>query len=95
MRYREASQLYALLSDETRLRIVKTLYQCQGMTSVQLMEKAECTMVPFHEHVRLLLSVEFIIETYENGIVYFYCNKEKVKQLSSFLQTKHEIKKKK
>lgn len=92
MRYREVCQLYALLSNETRLRIMKTLYQCHGMTSAQLMEKAKCTMVPFHEHVRLLLSAELIIETYENGIVYFYCNKEKVKQLSSFLQTRSEIK---
>lgn len=88
MRYKEASQLCAVLSDETRLRIMKLLYQCHYMTSVQLMEKAKCTMVPFHEHVRLLLSVELIMETYESGVSYFYCNKEKVNQLSSFLLSK-------
>lgn len=95
MRYTEASRLYALLGNETRLRMMKALYQCRHMTSEQLMEKAKCTIIPFHEHVRLLLAAELIFETYTNDMIYFYCNVEKVEELFSFLQSKHETKRKK
>lgn len=78
----DASLLFAVLGDASRVKIVKMLYNRSAMSEEQLQEKidGEC----LKDHLEILLNSQLI---FKNDHFLYECNKSLVDELMHFITT--------
>lgn len=73
------------MADKYRLSIILELAQRESMTPSDIQELTGLSQPCVSHHVRLLTESELVFATKEGRNVYLRLNKEKVRQLSTFL----------
>lgn len=80
----EASELFLLLGNPDRVKIVKFLYNSDVIYSLEMINNlVDCNQEELINHLNLLLDKEILIKK-ENGYI---CNKSKVYELMNFVLT--------
>lgn len=80
----EAAKLFAGLSDPNCVKIVKMLYHNSALNLDQLEERMGVSRLELKSHLQGLLDLGLI----ENKETSYFCNKELVDSLMSFIPTK-------
>ena len=87
MHKEEASKLFKVLSDESRVKIVKVLYHRDELCACKLLEVVNCCQSTLSHHMSVLTESNLVIPRKDGKWVHYRCNKELVDQLMSFIQT--------
>jgi ArsR family transcriptional regulator, arsenate/arsenite/antimonite-responsive transcriptional repressor len=87
MHKKEASRLFKALSDESRLRIVKILYDKGTMCACKLLEIVDCGQPTLSHHMSVLVQSGLVVAVKDGKWIHYTCNKELVDLLMGFFST--------
>jgi ArsR family transcriptional regulator len=81
---KEASRLFKLLSDESRIKIIKALYSEKEICACQLLEALDCTQPTLSHHMKVLTDSDLVKARKDWKWTHYSINKEKFKDLMLF-----------
>lgn len=84
MHKEEVAKYFKALSEETRVKIIKVLYNNNKISIRNLLNMLNCTYLNLSIHLSILLESNLIIEEKENNEIFYLCNKELIDELMSF-----------
>lgn len=87
MHKQEASILFKALGDESRVKIVKVLYNKGEICACKLLDIVECKQATLSHHLKVLSNLELITCRKDGKQRLYSCNKELVDELMSFVST--------
>ena len=88
MHKEEASQLFNVLGNVSRIKIVKVLYHNKEICACKFLDMISCKQSTLSHHLNVLLKNKLVFKRKEGTNVFYSCNKELVDQLMSFIASK-------
>ncbi len=85
MKIEEMVELYKVLADQTRLRIVLELLNNEELCACKLLEIVDCQQPTLSHHMKLLVDSELVNARKDWKWTHYSINNEKVIEISNFL----------
>lgn len=87
MHKEEVSKLFKVLSDESRLKIVKTLYHNEELYACKLLDVVDRVQSTLSHHMSILVESGLVNARKESKWIHYSINKELVDELMGFIAT--------
>lgn len=84
-KYSEEAELFKILSDSNRLKIIDML-SCGEMCACKILEKFDITQPTLSHHMKVLIDSGLVESRKESNWVYYKLKKETFKKLIDFIQ---------
>lgn len=85
MHKNQASNLFRALGDESRVKIMKELYDNETFCVSELLKKVDCSQSTLSYHLANLYEVNLVSFKKKGKRIYYYCNRPLVNELMKFL----------
>ena len=91
----EATALFKALSDESRVKICKTLYHNDSLCACNLLEMVDCKQATLSHHMKVLTDSGLVESAKDGKWMHYTLNKELLNELMSFISKPCKCTKKK
>lgn len=81
----EASALFKVLSDESRVKICTMLYHNDSLCACNLLDMVDCKQATLSHHMKVLSSSGLVQATKEGKWMHYKLNKELLDELMAFI----------
>ena len=81
----EASALFKVLSDESRVKICTMLYHNDSLCACNLLDMVDCKQATLSHHMKVLSTSGLVKATKEGKWMHYKLNKELLDELMSFI----------